>query len=332
MTDAASPERLRRARALYDARDYAGLRDAYAHETDAALLGEPELAFMVADSLRRVGEPVRALALARALEPVCRRRGNDRLGRDRWNLEGMLLFEQGDVAGATAAWHALHADAAEAGDDGFAARATQNLGVVQTLAGRMEDALASHSRALAAYTRLGYRRGLAQTHHNLGIIYRDLDFTAEAERHFEHAARHAREDGSMDELARIGHERALIALQRGALDVAEAMATRSHDRFVAFSDPAEQGEALRVLALVALRGGRYQLARERFERALSLATAARRPLLEGEVLEGLAAVAAVEGDAESAETLRTRAESAFRGMRAEAWGQGVRRRVAGFVG
>jgi tetratricopeptide (TPR) repeat protein len=331
MTEAMFPDRLRRARELYNARDYAGVRAAYAHAPDAELLREPELAFVVADSLRRVGEAERALRLAQALDPVCRRRGNDRLGRDRWNLEGMLRFEQGDVAGASAAWQALHASAAEAGDDEFAARATQNLGVVQTLAGRMEDALASHSRALASYTRLGYRRGLAQAHHNLGIIYRELEFADEAERHFERAARYARADRSTDELARIGHERALIALQRGELEVAEAMAMRSHERFVALADPAEQGEALRVLGFVALRAGRHELARARLEQALSLATAARRTLLAGEVLEALAALARVDGAGAEAEGLSERADAAFQAMRAEPWGRLVRRRVAELV-
>src|SRR5207244_276700 len=58
-------------------------------------------------------------------------------------------------------------------DVGTAGRCSTNLGIISHLRGRHAEAIASWEIALAAFDRAGWRPGVAQCHHNLGLTYRD---------------------------------------------------------------------------------------------------------------------------------------------------------------
>ncbi len=319
---------LEQARALVAGRDYPGLAALLGRVPREQLLAEPELGFLLAEAWRRAGERAGALELARALQPVCRRRGNDRLFRERSNLEGILLFESGDLGGAEAEWRRLVDASSRAGDDEFVARANQNLGIIYTLAGRWEEALASHERAIVAYQRLGYLRGLAQAHNNLAISYREMGFPDEADQAFRQALAFARTDGSEDELGRIEQEWALLTALRGDAALAGVTAERSLQRFRKLGEPGGAGDALRVLGIVALWGGRLQQARARLDEALRLARDLRLRLLEAETVEALAALALAAGDDGSADRLRLEGEKIFAELGAAQWGMQIRRQLA----
>ncbi len=319
---------LEQARALVAGRDYPGLVTLLGPVPREQLLAEPELGFLLAEAWRRAGERARALELARALEPVCRRRGNDRLYRERSNLEGILLFESGDLGGAEAEWRRLLDAASRAGDEEFVARANQNLGILYTLAARWEEALASYERAIVAYQRLGYLRGLAQAHNNLAISYREMGFPDEADQAFRQAQDFARSDGSQDELGRIEQEWALLTAIRGDAAVARVTAERSLRRFRELGEPAGAGDALRVLGIVALWDARLEQARTRLEEALRLARELHLRLLEAETVEALAALALAAGDQGAAEVLRVEGERIFAELGATQWGMQIRRQLA----
>ncbi len=319
---------LEQARALVAGRDYPGLAALLGPVPRSQLLAEPELGFLLAEAWRRAGEQARALELARELEPVCRRRGNDRLFRERSNLEGILLFESGELAGAEAEWRRLLDASSRAADDEFVARANQNLGIIYTLAGRWEEALASYERAIVAYQRLGYLRGLAQAHNNLAISYREMGFPDEADQAFRQALEFARTDGSMDELGRIEQEWALLTAIRGDAALARVTAERALSRFRKLGEPAGAGDALRVLGVVALWDGRLEPARTRLNEALRLARELKLRLLEAETVEALAAVALATGNLAEAERLRAEGQAIFAELGAAAWGKQVRRQLA----
>ncbi len=321
-------ELLREARALDAARDYRAVVERLAPIEAAVFETEPELGFLLAEAWRRVGEGARALELLRRLERPCRRRGNDRLSRDRLNLEGVLLFERGEVGGAVTVWSELLDAASRAEDEEFVARANNNLGVVETLRGRNQEALASYQRAIAAYQRLGHRRGLAQSHQNLALTYRELGFGREADAHFRRAAAYARADGSRDEMARTDQERALLILElRRDPRLAEATARRALDGFRDIGDPAGEGETRRVLGVIALAERRLDAARDYLGRALELARSLHHRLLEAEALEALAAVEDADGGVEAAAGLRASAQAVFAAIGAAGWGVGFRDRI-----
>src|SRR5690606_6128620 len=199
-----------RARTLHEERDPAALAMLFDGVDRTSIVTSPSLSFCLADAWRRVGRGTDAIALLQDAEPAFARHGNDVLHRHRLNLEGMLRFDAGDVAAAESCWRSLLAAASEAHDDDFIARANNNLGVIYTLHGRWEEAIASYERAMVAYRSTGRRRGLAQAHQNLGITYRELDFAPKADHHFVQAIRYASADASEDEIARAEQERALL--------------------------------------------------------------------------------------------------------------------------
>ncbi|HEX9108617.1 MAG TPA: tetratricopeptide repeat protein [Longimicrobiales bacterium] len=319
---------LQQAQALQAARDYPGLAALLSPLPRAELLAQPELGLLLAEAWRRAGERVLSLELARELEPVLKRRGNDRLFRERCNLEGILLFESGDLAEAEAEWRRLLDASSRASDDEFVARANQNLGIIYTLAGRREEALASHERAIVAYQRLGYLRGLAQAHNNLAISYREMGFGDEADNAFREALAFARTDGSEDELGRIEQEWALLTAMRGDGPLAALTAERSLRRFRKLGEPAGAGDSLRVLGIVALWEGQLERSFERLQEALRLARELHLRLLEAETLEACAALAQARGDDGAAAALRDEGARIFTELGAREWGIQIRAQLA----
>lgn len=291
------------------------------------LLAEPGLGLTLAVALRVLGDPDAALALVRELDEPARRRGSERLNRRLLNLRAALRFERGDVAAAQELWEALLERSAREDDPGAAARASNNLGVVHTLQGRPDQALAAYGRARAACQRLGDRRGLAQAAQNLAITYRETGFHDHAHAHFAEAADHARASGSEDVLGRVEEERALLLLMEGDPALAERHARRALDRLARLADRAGQGEALRVLGLVALVQGRFDDATERLTLALDHARAAGAALLEAETLAALAAVRRRQGRHGEADEPDAEAAESFRRLNAEAWGERIRQRI-----
>jgi tetratricopeptide (TPR) repeat protein len=318
---------LERARALDDARDYPELAEMLKAVPSPALEQEPTLGFLLADVLRRVGEGPEAVDVLDRLSTVLDRRGNDRLHRRRLNLLGTLHFEQGRLDAAREAWLRQVSDASTADDQEFVARANNNLGVLSSLSTDWEQAVAHYGRAVAAYQRLGYRRGLGQSHQNLAITYREMGFPDEAATHFQQAI-HFAGAASEDEVARAEQERAVLLLVIGDPAMASVTAQRARSRYRRLGDPAGEGETERVRGLVDLSLARFTESRAHLDRALELGVAAHAMLLEAETVEALAGLEEALENPGEADELRARADRLFATMGAPAWGAQTRLRVA----
>jgi tetratricopeptide (TPR) repeat protein len=305
---------LSEARALYRDRAYRELLNRVAGAPDESLLAEP-------------AQRERALALCQRLGPICQQRGNDRLFRDRLNLEGMLRFARGEVEAASELWSELLSVSSRAGDADFVARSNQNLGVIFTLSGSLDAALVSYERALAGYREMGQWRGMAQALQNVAIAHREMDRWHEADRCCQDAIRYAQEDGSEDEVARAQQERALVLCLSGDPLLAEATASQALRRWVRLEQPDGLGGTLQVLGVIALEEGRDGEARTHLSRALELARETRDAFLEAETLETLAALAVAEGLPDESARCQTEAEQLFASLRAESWCERLRVRL-----
>jgi tetratricopeptide (TPR) repeat protein len=322
-----------RARVLYHQRAYRRLADHLDALPRENLMAQPQLGFWLADAWRRLGRTQAALELDVAITPACRYSGIARLEQDRLNLEGMLRFETGDVWGAEGAWRELVAHATEAGDDEFIARANNNLGIIYTLQARPMEAAACYERAVASYRMAGLRRGIAQSHQNLAITYRELGQAAEADDHFAAAIRYAWDDGSDDEIARAEQERALlIYYSRHDARLALATVKRAMLRFTRLGDPLGYADSLRVRAMIELGEKMLEPARRHAEHALEHARTAGHRLLEAEVLEVVAGIAIACGMRPAADQARREASVLFQLLQAPAWGSALRERVEGLAG
>ena len=318
-----------RARALYDQRQYAELAELLAPVRDQLAESSPYGAFYLADAWRRLGQQSAALQLVYSFAAASKRSGIPRLELDRLNLEGMLRFETGDISGAEQSWRELLSRAGQESSNDFTARANNNLGIIYTLQARVPEAVMSYQRALGAYRLLGSARGLAQSHQNLAITYRELEQFDDADNHFEQAIRHAQSSSSDDEIARAEQERALLIYLRARdAKLASVTVQRAIGRFTALNDPVGVSDAVRVLAMIELGEGRIHEARDHSQQALQQARAVGHVLLEAELLEVLAAVAQKQGETESATTLQTQAAQAFQKLHAPAWGERVRATTA----
>ncbi|CAN5622670.1 hypothetical protein BH23GEM7_BH23GEM7_08550 [soil metagenome] len=311
-------------RTLYETRNWRALVEQASRLTPAQLVEEAEVAFFYADAFRRVGETERALTLAQRIEPQVRRRGNRRLLLNVINLVGMSLFEAGRSQEAEERFSELLEISNAWRDEEYAARACNNLGVLANVRGRRELALTYYQRALASYHRLGYLRGLAQTHHNLGISYRDLGFDREADAHYQRAIRFARAAQSEDVIARAETERALLRARSRDGSLAEALAQRALERFERIGDPLGRAEALRALAAAA-RASKYNArAADRLEEALAVARAHSDPLLHAEVQRDRGLLLRDEGQLAAAREALLESAEQFTLLGAEAEATAVR--------
>ena len=321
LSPAAAASLLWEARDLNEARSYPELGALLAPWDEDALGIEPELLFLRADVGRRLGRGAEAVRDLDALEARIARFGNVPLRRKRLNLLGSLRFESGDVDGARDLWLTQLDDSTAAGDEQFAARACNNLGVVATLLDDLPAALGYYARALAAYFRVGYERGLGQSHHNLGITYREMGFLHEADAHFRSADRFARVASSEDEVARVAQERALLQYLLGDADLARHTAGSARDVYQRLEDPVGAAEVERVLGLIELGEGEAERAQAAFDRCLAAATEHSAVLLRAEVGAARAGLLRLRGMEAEAATAETDAMALFDALGAPAWGR-----------
>lgn len=308
-----------RARALYDQRHYAELAELLAPLRDELIEHSPYLAFYLADAWRRLSRQPDALALVEEFEGASRRSGIPRLELDRLNLAGMLYFETGRMTDAEASWRELLARATEENSDDYVARANNNLGIIYTLALRVPEAVMSYQRAISAYQTIGSTRGLAQSHQNLAITYRELEHYDDADSHFSEAIRFARVSESEDEVARAEQERSLLIYLAGRdAPMARATVGRALARFTSLGDPVGHADSLRVLAMVELGEGEKDAAIRYAQSALAAARSAHHELLEAEVLEVLAGAGVERSEMQSL------ADEKFGSVGATEWGRRYR--------
>lgn len=315
-------------REQYQARNYEQVVQALSTLPRDLLLRVPEQGYMLADAARRVGAMADLLGLLDAVVDASRSQGDTRVLCAALNLQGVVLLEQGQPAAAERAWCDLVIVATAADDPQFVARASNNLGVAAIINMRLETAIANFQRAISSYLRLGYARGCAQAHQNLGIVFRELDHVQDAHNHFDSAVTFARSADCMDDVARAEQEIALLMVYaREDLDLAEQYAKRALEKFSQLKQPGGTAEALRVIGVIALARRRYDEAEQTLNSALTVAQELKLRLLEAETLTALARVARIQNDAPRSYTLQHQAEDIFAQINAEAWGQQVRLRM-----
>lgn len=292
--------RLAEARELLAAREWKQLAARAEPLPDDALRAEPELAFLCASAWLRTGAIPRALALLAPIEPEVRLSADRRLSLQLTNLLGALWFESGRVEEADLLFSELLERACDWGDAEYVARACNNLGILANVRGEHDRALALYQRALAAYHRLPSLRGLAQTHYNVGIAYRELGFPSEAEGHYDRAAQYAERSRSEDVLGLAESDRGLLCIQTGDPRKGFALARLARERFERLGDPVRAAEAARVQAAAARATGQAADAEALLREALLVATHHENLLLLAETHRDLGVIRAERGDAGAA--------------------------------
>lgn len=243
-----------------------------------------ELLLLRAEALTRVGDARAARTWLYEIIPTLIARGDRASHRRALNLLGAACFYLGELAEASDAFAAALEMASEEDDLLIFARATNNLGMIANLRGHHESALGHYRLAVPTYQRLGQRRGIAESYHNIAITYRDLGELSEADEYERRAMDYAG-DGIAPRVAAMGMiGRAEIALRRGDPQLARGTSERAAAELERLHDPVNEADARRLVATAAAALGRFDEAESSFERALSIARAGGHVLIEAETL------------------------------------------------
>jgi tetratricopeptide (TPR) repeat protein len=261
--------------------------------SDVVVLLEPMVPFPVAsgdlrvlyaEALMRVGRERAACEWLRMIVPSLLARGDRANHRRALNLLGVGSFFLGDLDEAGGALNAALDLASQEDDLLLIARTTNNLGMIANLRGEHEAALGHYRLAVPAYQRLGQRRGLAESYHNIAITYRDLGELEQADEYERRAMDYAAA-GVAPRVAAMGLiGRAEVALRRGDPQFARGTAQRAAEELNALEDPMNEADAHRLVGTAATAMGRFADAEAAFDRALSIARARGHTLIEAETL------------------------------------------------
>jgi tetratricopeptide (TPR) repeat protein len=255
-----------------------------------------ELLLLRAEALTRIGDARAARAWSYEIIPTLIARGDRASHRRALNLLGASCFYLGELAEASDAFAAALEMASEEDDLLIFARATNNLGMIENLRGHHESALGHYRLAVPTYQRLGQRRGLAESYHNIAITYRDLGELSEADE-FERRAMDYAGDGVAPRVAAMGMiGRAEIALRRGDPQLARGTSERAAAELERLHDPVNEADARRLVATAAAALGRFDEAEGEFERALSIARSGGHALIEAETLRDRARARTTRGE------------------------------------
>jgi tetratricopeptide (TPR) repeat protein len=294
-------------------------RDAvsYYQEQDEGWRANPEAQLLTATSATRLGDLGVAAPLAQSATDRFRQKV-DRHGRMRAaNLLGVVRIEQGRVAEAEEQLGEALALAHELADSLMAARVSNNLASLAHMGNRPETALSLYRGALVIYQRIGDRRGLIETYHNLGIVFRQSGQLEQAEEANENALRlaEAAEDPNLIAPALTGQAESHLAIHE--IELAEAGALRAMRMAEEAGDQLAGAEAGRILALVRLTQGRPAEALAIAAMARTVAVEQQSRLLEGEVTAVCARALRLSGRDTAAEEERVAARSIFTELGAE---------------
>jgi tetratricopeptide (TPR) repeat protein len=256
-------EPLHEAQGLADRGRYADLLAYLSERSTEELEQSPTLAVLCGIAHARLGRlevghqwAMVALSRARVL-------GDRPLELRALNVCGAIALERGGLHEATHFFARAQEQDLDDSDLVTLGRCANNLGIIANLQGDYGRAVGAYTRAIAAYEQAHYGPGQAESHHNLGITYREM--------------------GSLDQ-----------ALQAAGTAVREA------DRL---GDRRLKAQALAGRAEIRLARKEPELARREAERALSMHRELKDPVLEAEDLRILGGALAALGETAEAEAM-----------------------------
>jgi putative nucleotidyltransferase with HDIG domain len=232
------------------------------------------------------GASSQAGMLARRAYDAALSAGARELAAHALNVIAGFTFESGDLPGARRTFEGALALAS--GSAALQAGIEQNLGILATVQGEYQQALAHYHRSLSAYLVLGDERGMAHAYHNLGMISADRAQWDEADVCFGNAFTGAERTGDihLQGLCLLNHTE--VHLARGAFDRARADVERALGIFDQLESQIDKADAYRMLGAVHRATGQLESAERHLLRARALASEMQSVLGGAEVNRELA--------------------------------------------
>ncbi|MDH5283678.1 MAG: tetratricopeptide repeat protein [Gemmatimonadota bacterium] len=298
-------EPLHEAQGLADRGRYAELLTYLGERTTEELEQSPTLAVLFGIAHARLGRldvghqwAMVALSRARVL-------GDRPLELRALNVCGAVALERGGLHEATHFFARAQEQALEDSDLVTLGRCANNLGIIANLQGDYGRAVGAYTRAIAAYQQAQYGPGLAESHHNMGITYREMARLDEALQAAGTAMREADRLGDRRLRAQALAGRAEIRLARKEPELARREAERALAIHRELQDAVLETEDLRILAGALAAMGHTADAEAQFRDVIERAAQHTRPLLVAITQRDLAVLlAGLDRDAEALELTR----------------------------
>jgi CHAT domain-containing protein len=295
--------------------DQAVVDRALAADTDdarAALCAEhPEIGtdpmrFLVSDAALKLGiagETDKALNGHRTVLLATTRAGNVRGRLISLNAIGFLTGQRGDFAAAEPLLIEARAIAESTGEATFIISASNNLGIVQRLQGKFEDAIANYQRVLPIAEAAGRQDSVARTLNNLAVVAEQQGDSRAALDYLTRSLAIKEALGQTQELITASLNIGVLHRDQRNFPLALDYFERSRARAVAAGDRRALIVVLSAIGELHASEGRYGRAKEVLTEALGLAEREREPTRTSTIWHHLGAVARAEhrwADAEKA--------------------------------
>src|SRR5712692_2601843 len=264
--------------------EYLGAREV------SELEDSPSLALLYGTAQARLGhhdEGLRWLDLA--LEQA-RKRDEQAVERGALNARGAVALVSGRVDEAADYFTQALMLASRDRDFGTTGRCSNNLGVISYLRGRHAEAIGSWKIAVAAFEQAGWRQGVAECHHNLGVTYREQGALDRALEQADRAVVEAEAAGDRTLWALALRGRAEIHIVRGELERARRELEQIRELRSHLPHPAAEAEDARISASLLAAEGQSAAAEQTLREVIESAKALGRRQLEAEATRDLALV------------------------------------------
>src|SRR5436309_3279278 len=317
-----------KARQLTAAGQHAEVVNYLAARQGSELVGSANLALLYGTAQARVGRHDEWLRWLDTVVEQARKGGEWGVESRAQNARGAMslvsgrLDEAADYCTRALMLASLDDDSATVG------RCSNKLGIVSNLRGRHAEAIGSWEIARAAFQRAGWRQGVGECHHNLGITYREQGAFDRALAEANRAVAEAEASGDHTLWALTLRGRAEIHVSRGELQLARRELDQVRDLRIGVPDATDEAEDTRVVASLLVADGQWAAAERVLREVIERAEAHERPLLQAEatrdlsmVLRGTGRHAEAQTAARTARAIFTRlgAEGALRDLARQSW-------------
>jgi tetratricopeptide (TPR) repeat protein len=275
------------------------------------------------------GEARAALRLCLQSRDLALEIGHDRLAAEALIALANLHYEEGRLSAALAQYRL--AAKFGASDVEIRARVAQNLGMLASVQGRLDQAVEHYDEALNLYEAHGDHYGQAMVHHNLGMVHADRHDWDSGDREFVQATELADRSGNQHLKGLCLLNRAEVHLAHERFDVVRDLAEGALGIFRALDARRDEAGALRLLGVVDRHLRHPTLAESRLRSALEIAEATGQRLLVAETSRDMALLCQDTGRGAEALKWLTRAEKVFAGLGARLDVQDVAARKAELV-
>jgi putative nucleotidyltransferase with HDIG domain len=217
---------------------------------------------------------------------VAREAGNDILAAEALNTLGGIELEAGPLAEARS--HFQRAVELGGASRELRARVEQNLGILASIQGDLQGAVACYTRSLEAYQTCGDEHGCAIAYHNLGMVSAQRQLLDEADQYFtrSYAIAARANDVYLQVLCLLNHAEVFVA--RGRYEAARRNAEDALARLDQVDDGVLRAQAYRIIGMVYRDTGRPALAEARLRSAIDLAVGTGSTLNEATARRELA--------------------------------------------